>query len=195
MAAKDGAGAAALADAFAALSVEGKPVTVRALRERAQVSTDAAAAWLRANRPARAVTPAPADVLARVFDPLWTAAVTAARDEQAEANAADRAALVQAEADALGEVAEVRARAEAAEAETVQLRRELAELTSRLAAVETARDEYAATAAVAAAEAETARAGAHAADLRAAEATATARTLREILDSTAKSTPPAAAEQ
>jgi hypothetical protein len=38
------------------------------------------------------------DVLARVLDPLWSAAVAAARDEQAEADAAERAALVQAEA-------------------------------------------------------------------------------------------------
>ena len=36
MAAKNTAATAALADAFAALTVEGKPVTVRALRERAR---------------------------------------------------------------------------------------------------------------------------------------------------------------
>lgn len=93
--------AAALADAFAALSVEGKPVTVRALRERAWVSTDGAGEWLRANRPARDVSPVPADVLARLLDPLWSAAVTAARDEQADADAAERAVLVQAELDTL----------------------------------------------------------------------------------------------
>ena len=37
MAAKSTTTAAALAEAFAALSVEGKPVTVRALREREQI--------------------------------------------------------------------------------------------------------------------------------------------------------------
>ena len=88
MAAKNSAAASALADAFAALSVEGKPVTVRALRERARVSTDAATEWLRTNRPARDVSPVPTDVLARVLDPLWSAAVTAARDEQADNNGA-----------------------------------------------------------------------------------------------------------
>ncbi|WP_205411892.1 hypothetical protein, partial [Mycobacterium persicum] len=114
MAAKNTA-ASALADAFAALSVEGKPVTVRALRERARVSTDAASEWLRTNRATRDVSPVPADVLARVLDPLWSAAVAAARDEQAEADAAERAALVTAEADALTDLATATSRAETAE--------------------------------------------------------------------------------
>ena len=183
MAVKNTAAAAALADAFAALSVEGKPVTVRALRERARVSTDAASEWLRANRPARDVSPVPTEVLSRVLDPLWSAAVSAARDEQAEAGAAERAELVAAEADALTEVATVTARAEEAEAATAALRRELAALTDRLAAAETARDEQSSRAATAVKDAETARAAAHAAELLAAEAQATARTLREILDS------------
>ena len=65
--------ASALADAFAALSVEAKPVTVRSLRERARVSTDVASEWLRTNRPTRDVSPVPTDVLARVLDPLWSA--------------------------------------------------------------------------------------------------------------------------
>jgi hypothetical protein len=68
MAAKNTAAASALADAFAALSVE-------------------------------------ADVLARVLDPLWSAAVAAAREKQSEADAAERAALVRAEADALTDLA------------------------------------------------------------------------------------------
>ena len=89
MAVKSTAAASALADAFASLSVEGKPVTVRSLRERAGVSTDAAGEWLRTNRPARDVSPVPADVLARVLDPLWSAAVAAARDEHAETDAAE----------------------------------------------------------------------------------------------------------
>lgn len=182
MAAKNTAATSALADAFAALSVEGKPVTVRALRERAKVSTDAASEWLRANRPARDVPAVPADVLARVLDPLWSAAVTAARDEQAEADAADRAALVAAEADALAEVDAERTRAAAAEAEAASLRRELTELAARIAAAESARDEETGRAAAAIKDAETARAAAHAAELVAAEAQATARTLRDVLD-------------
>ncbi len=171
-----------MADAFAALSVEGKPVTVRALRERARVSTDAASEWLRTNRPTRDVPAVPSDVLARVLDPLWSAAVTAARDEQAEADATDRAALVQAETDALTELAAATSRAGAAEAEVAQLRRELADLTTRLAAAEAARDEQAALASTATPEAAAARTAAHTAELLATEAPATARTLREALD-------------
>ena len=128
MAVKSTAAASALADAFASLSVEGKPVTVRSLRERAGVSTDAAGEWLRTNRPARDVSPVPADVLARVLDPLWSAAVAAARDEHAALTAA--------------------ATKDAADA----------------------------------------RALAHSAELLAAEAQATARTLREVLDTISKNT-------
>lgn len=128
MPAKKTPAAAALADAFASLSVEGKPVAVRTLRERAGVSTDAAAEWLRTNRPARDVSPPPADVLTRVLEPLWSAAVAVARDEQAEAGATERAALVQAEADALAELAAQIERAAAAEADSLQLRRELSDL-------------------------------------------------------------------
>lgn len=188
MAAKNIAAASALADAFAALSVEGRPVTVRALRERARVSTDAASEWLRTNRPARDVSPVPTETLARVLDPLWSAAVAAARDEQAEADAAERAVLVQAEADALAELAAATVRAEAAEDDAAQLRRELADLTTRLAATEAARDDQTALASAATKEATDARAAAHAAELLAAEAQATARTLREVLDAVSKST-------
>jgi len=182
VAAKNTAAASALADAFAALSVEGKPVTVRTLREQARVSTDAASEWLRTNRPARDISPVPTDVLARVLDPLWSAAVAAARDEQAEANATERAALVQAEADALAELAAANSRANAADTEIAELRRELTDLSTRLAATETARDEQTALASAAAKDATDARAAAHTAELLAAEAQATARTLREVLD-------------
>src|SRR5271166_1601489 len=182
VAAKNTAAASALADAFAALSVEGKPVTVRTLREQARVSTDAASEWLRTNRPARDISPVPTDVLARVLDPLWSAAVAAARDEQAEANATERAALVQAEADALAELAAANSRANAADTEIAELRRELTDLSTRLAATETALDEQTALASAAAKDATDARAAAHTAELLAAEAQATARTLREVLD-------------
>ena len=181
MAPKKTTSASALADAFAALSVEGRPVTVRALRERAGVSTDAAAEWLRTNRPARDVSPAPTDVLTRVLEPLWSAAVAVARDEQAEAVAADRDALVQAEAEALTALAGATSRIGDLEAEVAQVRRELA-------AVEAARDETAARAAAAMKDAEDSRAAAHAAELAAVEAQATARTLREVLDSLRRST-------
>lgn len=143
-------------------------MTVRSLRERAGVSTDAAAGWLRANRPARDVPPVPTEVLARVLEPLWSAAITAARDEHAEADAAERAALVQAETDALTEVAAATSRAEAAEAEVAQLRREVADLTAHLAAAEAARDQQVKIAA--------------AANSDAIDARATARTLRDVID-------------
>ncbi|MDQ1305187.1 MAG: hypothetical protein QG671_1018 [Actinomycetota bacterium] len=181
--------AAALADAFAALSVEGQAVTVRALRERAKVSTDAASAWLRTNRPTRDIPPVPADALERVLLPLWSAAVAAARDEHAEADTAERAALIQAETDALTELAAATSRAEDAEDEVAQLRREVANLTARLDAAEAAREQQAGLAAAATREAIEAREAAHKAELAAAEAQATARTLREILDTvTAKGT-------
>jgi uncharacterized protein YhaN len=182
MAAKSTTTAAALADAFAALSVEGQAVTVRALRERAKVSTDAASAWLRTNRPTRDIPPVPTDALERVLEPLWSAAVAAARDEHAEADTAERAALIQAETDALTGMAAAISRAEAAEAEMAQLRRELADLTTRLAQVEADREQQAGLAAAATREAIEAREAAHKAELSATEAVATARTLREVLN-------------
>ena len=182
MAPKNTATAAALADAFAALTVEGRPVSVRSLRERAKVSTDAASEWLRTNRPARDVSPVPAEVLAPVLDPLWSAAVAAARDEQAETDAAERAVLVQAEADALTELAFTVTRLEAAENAVDQLRAKLDHMTDERAAAEAARDEQQSIAAQALRDAADARAAAHSAELLAAEAQATARTLREILD-------------
>ena len=182
MAPKNTAAAAALADAFAALTVEGLPVTVRSLRERAKVSTDAASEWLRTNRPARDVSPVPTEVLAPVLDPLWSAAVAAARDEQAETDAAERAVLVQAEADALTELAVTVTRLEAAEKAVDQLRAKLDIMTDERDAALAARDEQQAIAAQAVRDSAEARAAAHSAELLAAEAQATARTLREVLD-------------
>ncbi len=175
------AAASALADAFAALSAGGKPVTVRSLRDRARVGTDAASEWLRTNRPTRDVPPVPAEELERVLEPLWSAAVAAARDEQAEADAIDRAALVTAEAAALTDLAAAISRAEEAEAHAEQLRREIADRDARLAAAEAARE-------AATKDAADARTTAHTAELAAAEAQATARTLREVLDSLSKGT-------
>ena len=157
-------------------------MTVRSLRERAGVSTDAAAAWLRTNRPARDVPPVPTEVLARVLEPLWSAAMTAARDEHAEADTAERAAPIQAETDALTGVAAATSRAEASEDEVAQLRREVADLTTRLAEAEAAREQQVAIAAAATREATESREAAHKAELSATEAQATARTLREIFD-------------
>lgn len=157
-------------------------MTVRALRERAKVSTDAAAEWLRTNRPARDVPPVPTEALERVLQPLWSAAVAAARDEHAEADTAERAGLIQAETDALTELAAATSRAEATEAEVAELRREVADLRTRFAEVEADSEQQAGLAAAATREAIDAREAAHKAELSATEAQATARTLREILD-------------
>lgn len=63
------------------------------------VSTGAAAEWLRVNRSVQEVSPGPGRRLTRVLDPRCSAAGALARDEQAEATAAERDALVQAEAE------------------------------------------------------------------------------------------------
>lgn len=88
---------AALADAYAALMRDGEVPTVRRMKERAGVSTDAAAAWLRTNRPA-AEAPAVPDDFART---LWPLAFTAARDVAVEAVTQELEAARQAEAEAL----------------------------------------------------------------------------------------------
>lgn len=84
------------------------------------------------------------------------------------------------------DVAAATARAEAAEDHAAQQRRELADLSTRLAATEAARDEQTASSAAATKDATDARTAAHAAELLAAEAQATARTLREVLDTVSK---------
>jgi hypothetical protein len=63
-----------------------------------------------------------------------------------------------------------------------QLRREVADLTTRLAEAEAAREQQVAIAAAAAREAIEAREAAHKAELSTTEAVATARTLREVLN-------------
>lgn len=177
---------ASIAEAFAALTIEGQAVTVRSLRARAGVGTDAARQWLATNRPQRDITPAPTEVLAPVLQPLWAAAVAAARDEQAEAHAAEHTALIEAEATALSAADAQKARADEAEGATTALRLEVDSLTDRLAAAETALQRALADAqadALAAKQAITiATEKAHTAEVAAAEAHAVARTLREVLD-------------
>ncbi|WP_182348763.1 hypothetical protein [Tomitella gaofuii] len=175
--------AAALADAFAALVGEGRPVTVRSLRERARVGTDAAREWLVRNRPVSDVPDVPAEALVPVLGPLWSAAIGAAREELAEEAAAERAAMTTAEAEALEEAAAQQSRAETAEAEVGRLAGEIEQLRlmaeeaqRRAGQAEQAREE-------AAAAESAARERSHVAELEAAEARATARTLRDIIDS------------
>jgi len=89
-------------------------------------------------------------------------------------------------ASSVADLAAATSQAETAQAETTQLRRELAALTTRLAATEVARDQQSALAAAATKDATDARAATHTAELLTAEAQATARTLREILDTVSK---------
>lgn len=179
----------ALVEAYAGLTADGVAITVRALRERARVSTEAARLFLAANRPSREVTAAPNRLFDDLNATLWAAAVAAARDEDAEVRDAERAALVAAEADAHNRVDAVvvdrnaqGARADQAEADIAALRTQLDDLRDRLAAAEKARDTAVARTEAAQADAEQARQARHAAELAAADAHATARTLRDIID-------------
>ncbi|MBD0021074.1 hypothetical protein GII33_09035 [Gordonia pseudamarae] len=120
---------AAILDAYAALTSEnGRRPGVRALRERAGVSTNAAAAWLKTHAPATVSAPeVPEDQLSSLLKPLWAAAVAAASEDTAEAHAAEVAALTEAETHAL-------ARADEAEARVAELEQRIAELETEHAA-------------------------------------------------------------
>jgi hypothetical protein len=173
------ANTAAIAEAFAALTREDLPVTVRSLRDRASVGTDAAREWLATNRPNSAITPPPTEALAGILEPLWAAAVAAARDESSESHAAELAAHITSEADALTDLEALRARAAAAEAELTQSRRDLELAHAELAdAVQRVADIEARAAADIAAERDRARR----AEVEAASAQATAATLREVVN-------------
>lgn len=185
--------APAIAEAFAALVAEGKPVTVRALRQRAGVGTDAARQWLAANRPNTDVAPPDSDVLAALIAPLWSAAVSAARDELKEEMSRQVDAAGESEAAALTEVerladeltavtADCEAKAadvHRAEDAVAHLESELRDARARLDQVEAAARE-AATAA--ARDLAAAHERAHAAEVAEAEARATARAFREVIE-------------
>ncbi|WP_299487272.1 hypothetical protein [uncultured Gordonia sp.] len=120
---------AIILDAYTALTSEnGRRPGVRALRERAGVSTDAAAAWLKNNAPATNAAPeVPEDQLAALLTPLWAAAVAAAGEDTSEAHAAEITALTEAEAQAV-------ARADEAEQRVAELEQRIAELETDHAA-------------------------------------------------------------
>lgn len=104
---------AALADAYAALVRDGEVPTVRRMKEKASVSTDAAAAWLRVNRPDVDVPEAPAAFVTAV----WPVAFAAAREGAMESLAAelDEARAHEADAQESADLARtMQARAEAA---------------------------------------------------------------------------------
>ncbi|KJR10288.1 hypothetical protein [Gordonia sihwensis] len=198
---------ARLAESYAALVAEGSDVTVRALRERARCTTEAARQWLQDNRPDPTAGEAPLDVLAAAFAPVWSAAVTAARADVADTHDRQLQAAATSEADALGQVekltdelAAVSAEAEAATAQVQRLvdegehrRIEMDRLAGQLAELQARADASAADAErrldsaearadAADARARTAEERAHAAQLKAQDAEATARTLRTVLE-------------
>lgn len=172
---------ASIAAAFAELSAEGVAISVRALRERAHVSTKAASDWLAANRPSREAPPAPTEVFSGMVDTLWSAALIAARDEDADARNAERTELLAAERSALDDADTATterdaaaARADHAEAEVATLRAQVDDLRRQL-------DAEAARSRDALAEAAAARQAAHASEVALAEAQATARAFREVI--------------
>lgn len=175
---------AQLLAAYGQLVAGGQRVTVRALRSVAGVSTRAATDWLRELRPASEDPPLPdlADALA----PLWSAAVQAARARLEEAYSIERDGLIEAESEAADEADETAFRLSVAESELAVLRTQLTEATEQAEAAEAerARVEAAAQERIDQAEAERAEAAQamHAAQVEAADARATARTLREVID-------------
>lgn len=180
---------AAIVDAFAALAADGRRVTVRALRERAGCSTEAARVWLKANRPGPATIPVPADALAPILEPLWAAALAAARDEIGERVDADRAVAVDAEAAALDQAATHAERADVAEAAVAERDALIGEVRAELEAAEQRAEQAAAAAQAAQAEtlverdrARQAERDAASAQVAAARAEATADTFRDIVE-------------
>jgi flagellar biosynthesis GTPase FlhF len=93
--------AALLAAYTAHLAEHGRRPGVRALRERARVSTDAAATWLKEHAPERRAPEIPAERLAPVLEPLWAAAVDAASQVLQEDHQATLAAHLESEQQAL----------------------------------------------------------------------------------------------
>lgn len=93
--------AALLAAYTAHLAEYGRRPGVRALRERARVSTDAAATWLKEHAPERRAPELPAERLAPVLAPLWAAAVDAATQVLQEDHQATLATHIKSEQQAL----------------------------------------------------------------------------------------------
>lgn len=177
---------AALLAAYTELMTEtGRRPGVRALRERAKTSTDAAADWLKTHAPERRPPEIPAESLEPLLVPLWAAAVDAAtrllQDEHEASLAAhlesERQALAAAERDA-AHAQQQADRAAAAEKRAEQLAAEITTAKQEAAgALERAhKADQAATAA-----STRAQAAISAAEQAAAVAQAEARTLREAL--------------
>ncbi len=175
-----------IAAAFAELTKKGSPITVRSLRESAGVSTAAAAAWLRENRPAMEAPEIPLDEMRGVLSAFWALAVNTARDEVAQEHTEQFGTLVAAEAKALELAATVETANAELEAKVAQLQAEVQAADERAASEKARSDaelsglQRAAAAAIARADRETETA--RAAEARASRAEATAETLQRIVD-------------
>ena len=146
-------------DAYTRLVAAGHHPTVRALAKEAGIATEAARQWLATHRPQPATTPMPDEVAAAIRTAaeatVWPTALSAARDEIADDQAAEVAALRESEAQAVVHVDELTDRIETlvGELETVRgefsaqvreaqqeadnARTALAEAEGRIAAAET----------------------------------------------------------
>lgn len=169
---------AALASAFAELVAQGDAVTVRALKERARVGTDVAAAWLKANRPPVEVPPVPEGFAAAIWPLAFAAAREVAVEDvtghlaQAREGLADALLLAEQAAQARGEAEADAERAVQEKAQAVadaaQARQELDQLQAHVLTL----------------EAERARFSEQVRDLeaRAVRAEGSVDTMREVLD-------------
>lgn len=179
---------AALLAAYTELMTEtGRRPSVRALRERARTSTDAAATWLKTRAPKRQPPEIPAESLVPVLAPLWAAAVDAAARALHEEHEAALAIHRESEQRALADAEQATAyaqqqcdRATEAEARADALAREI--VTAQQDAHQARAWAHEAGAAAAKTR-ESAQAAINEAEQAAAMAQVEAATLREVLAS------------
>lgn len=178
--------AAALLAAYTEhLAETGRRPSIRALRERAKTSTDAAADWLRHHAPERRPPEIPAEQLSPVLAPLWAAAVDAAIQALQDEHEASLAAHVESEQQALAaaerDAVHAQQQADRASAAEKQAEQLAAEITIAKDEAAGARTQAREAELLATAESARAQAAIHAAEQVAAVAQAEARTLREAL--------------
>lgn len=176
----------ALLAAYTAHRTEtGRRPSVRTLRERARVSTDAAADWLREHAPERHPLEIPAEQLSLVLAPLWAAAVDAATQALQDEHGATVAAHLESEQQALAaaERDAVHAKQQADRAAVAETRAEqlATEITTAKQEAAGAREQAREAEQAATAERARAQAAIHTAEQAAAVAQAESRTLREAL--------------
>lgn len=176
---------------YADLARSGTTVTVRALRDHAGVSTQAASDWLKGHRADPADPEVPLTVLQALAAPLWSAALAEARSSTAEAVDDEVMQRIAAETTLLEQVEHEASRADTADATIAELTTELTNLKAQLAEAQAQAEAALRDRDDAVRRAEAADRAAETARVTAADATATARTLREILnDLTSKQATP-----